>query len=241
MALFLPSGGGLGSGLSLAGGRVPMRINFDYFLDREDVIAMIGKRKAKALRKAGYKVMQTARRSIQKKGLARPKLKVMRDNPKMKLEELIRSPTVKDRDKKKLMQRLDEIKWPLGHASAPGTPPNTHTGTMRRDIVFAYDPVHESVVIGSFMQGGAWLASLHEFGGTMQMQAWAWIPKYPRSYTKGILGWWRVGRSPKNTRRWEPTKFRETFAYPKRPYMSRAIRVCVENGDVVNSFRVGGL
>lgn len=243
MGVFLPPLGGLGSGLSLGMPNTAVRINFSYFLDRKSVIDQIGKMKAKALRKAGYAVMGSARKSIRKMGMARPKLAVMKSNPRMTLGELIRSPSVPERSKKRLMERLFEIQ--TKPPSMAGTPPHTHKGVMRRDIVFAWDQTSQSVVIGSFMQGGAWLASLHEFGGMQTMQGWAFVPRYPRSYTRGIIAYWRIGTAPRNKQRWEPTKFRETFNYPARPYMRPAMTRMIASSDVVrsfkNQFKVGGM
>jgi hypothetical protein len=48
-------------------------------------------------------------------------------------------------------------------ASAPGTPPNTHTGFYRQWVAYAFDPMRTSVVIGSLRSH--WLYDLHEFGG----------------------------------------------------------------------------
>lgn len=241
---FLPAGRNpLLSGISGNLPGIPMRINFDYFLDREDVIARIGKAKAKRLRAVGYKVMQIARRSIKKQGFAQPKLKVMTNNPGVSLAQLMRRPDVKGKTRERLGERIFQIKF--RPASLPGTPPHTHTGVMRRDIVFAYDPTSESVVVGSFMRGGAWLASLHEFGGSIQMQAWAFVPPFNRSMNFGILNWRRVGSVPRRRERWEPTKFRQTFSYPARPYMRTAINKAISTNAIPaqfrNMFRAGGL
>lgn len=237
---FLPvGGGGLGPGISLNVPGVPSRINFNYFLDRESVIAQIGKLKAKALSRAGLKVRQTAQKSITKMGMAKPKLREMEANKGVPLNQLLRDPSIPDRRKRLIEKRLREIREQ--RASVPGTPPNTHKGTLRRDIAFAWDATSESVVIGSFMRGGAWIASLHEFGGREQMRMWAWIPRWPETYTRGIIGYWRIGRSPQKPQNWEPTNFLEMRDFPQRSYMQPAIRKCVANKSVVNSFRVGGL
>jgi hypothetical protein len=245
MSVFLPGGQNpLSRFINLNAGlpRIPTRINFDYFFDRELVKRSLDQMTYKALYRGGSVVMQIARRSIEKRGMARPKLKVMTDNPDMSLRSLIVMTAGNKRTQNKLRQRLLEIQ--TKPPSAPGTPPHTHTGIFRRDIVYAYDPTSESVVIGQHMDGGAWLASLHEFGGSEEMQGWAWIPKWPRSYRAGIIGYWRVGTHPKNVRRWEPTRFRETFRYPARPYMRPAIKRAIETRDILkqfeNRFRVGG-
>jgi hypothetical protein len=50
-------------------------------------------------------------------------------------------------------------------ASAPGSPPSVHVGTLKKLLYFAYDPAQRSVVIGpqAFAKGEA--GPLNEFGG----------------------------------------------------------------------------
>lgn len=265
----IPAGGGLGLNLS----RVPFPrpgFRFNFTLNSPDLKAALGKTKAKGLRRAGYKVMGSARKSIRKMGNARPRLKVMKTYGQMSLTQIANLPgmdrqtrrvgrnasgqytagggrrqsaggQITEGDRRKVLERLREVQ--TKPPSAAGTPPHTHTGIMRRDIVFDYDRTAESVVVGSFMSGGAWLASLHEFGGQQRMRAWAFIPRHEGRYT-GILAWYRVGRSPRRRQSWEPTSFHETFPYPARPYMSAAMRRMLADGGIVaefrNSFRVGG-
>ena len=50
-------------------------------------------------------------------------------------------------------------------ASPPGTPPFTHTGALKAAILFAYDPSHQSVVVGPSRTRLGNIAHLHEFGG----------------------------------------------------------------------------
>ncbi|TWT45019.1 hypothetical protein RAS1_14400 [Phycisphaerae bacterium RAS1] len=55
-------------------------------------------------------------------------------------------------------------------ASRPGQPPSSHTGLLRRWILFAYDPARKSVVIGAALLNGARrqrkpVPSVLEFGG----------------------------------------------------------------------------
>lgn len=244
MGVFLPPGGGLSGGISLRGIDlgIPGRINVEFFFDRQRTKNALDKATHKALYRSGSIVMQIARRSIKKMGMAKPKLKVMKDHPDASLRDLLRDDRIPERSKRKVSERLFEIQ--TRPPSQAGSPPHTHKGTFRRDIVYAYDPASESVVIGQFMDGGAWLAALHEFGGSMQMRAWAWLPRWPRSYTRGILAYYRMGSGPKRKDRWEPTKFTETFNYPARPYMRPAIRQAIASRDVVkqfeNRFSVGG-
>lgn len=235
MGMFIPSGGGLGSGLSLRGGLgIPMSVNVEYFFDRQRTKNALKKATYWGLYRSGSVVMQVARRSIKKMGMAKPMLKVMKDHPNTSLRDLLKDPAIPERSKRRVAERLFEIQ--TKPPSMAGTPPHTHLGTFRRDIVYAYDPGSESVVIGQFMQGGAWLAALHEYGGSMQMRAWAWIPRWPRSYTRGILAYYRQGTGPKRKDRWEPTKFTETFRYPARPYMRPAIYKAAATNDVVRQF-----
>jgi len=244
MSLFLPRGEyNLAKGIKHNGklGSI-VRLNFDYFLDRQDVINRIGAARAKSLRKVGYKVMQTARRSITRMGQAKPKLKIMRDNPGVPLSQLARREDVSKRTQRRLQERLFEIR--TRPPSPAGTPPHTHTGVLRNNIVFAWDPTSESVVIGSFMRGGAWLASLHEFGGSQRMRAWAFSPPYARHMKYGILAWYRVGRQPRVTGKgnWEPTQMVRTWKYPKRPYMLPAGLKAMDKlpWEFRNAWRLGG-
>ena len=52
-------------------------------------------------------------------------------------------------------------------ASPAGTPPYTHTGFLRDDILYSYDAVNQSVVIGPWRK--PWLNRLHEYGGVAPM------------------------------------------------------------------------
>lgn len=239
MGAFKPDLKGLNSYLSLKDGlRVPMRINFDAFFDRDKVIQQIGAQRARALTRAGLKVKQTAAKSIKKKGMAKPKLEEQNQFPTERLAAILNKPEISDRRKKAIARRIVEIR--RRDPSDPGTPPHTHTGMMRNNIVFAYDKSTDSVVVGGFMSGGAWLMSLHEFGGSIRQHAWTWIPRYPNPKT-GILLWLAPNKSPRQTEKWQQTSFSRTAAFPKRPYMEPALKKCVASGAVVGSFRIGGL
>lgn len=243
MGIFLPAGGGLAPGLSLNVPSIPTRINVDFFFDRATVRNAISRTKHQALYRAGSVVMQMARRSIAKKGMAKPQLKVMQENPGVPLRQLLKNDQIPNRTRSRIRERLVEIQEK--RASDPGSPPFTHTGIFRRGITYQFDPSTESVVVGQTLPGGAWLASLHEFGGSQQMTGWAYSPRFPRSYKSGIIGWWRVGRSPRNKSRWVQTSFRESKPYPARPYMQPAMLRAAQSGRIAkefaNRFKVGGL
>ena len=47
----------------------------------------------------------------------------------------------------------------------PGQPPHVHKGTLKRLLLFGYDRVHETVLVGSVGLGKAEAPGLQEFGG----------------------------------------------------------------------------
>jgi len=222
----------LGAGLSGSMG-IPMRINFDFFFDRASVQKALDRAIYWGLYRAGSVVMQISRRSIIKKGMAKPQLKVMRANPDSTLRQLLARNDISTRTKRKISERLYEIRFKP--PSQAGTPPHTHAGTLRRSITYQYDPSTESVVVGAFMDGAPYIASLHVHGGTQQMAAWAWIPRYDRGY-KGILAWYRVGKGPRSKANWQITSFRKTFPYPQRPFMFPAMLEGVRRGRIAQEF-----
>lgn len=223
----------LGDGLSGSMG-IPMRINFDFFFDRASVQATLDKAIYRGLYRTGSVLMQISRRSIKKMGMAKPTLKVMRANPNSTLRQLLSRSDIKARTKRKIQDRLFEIRFKP--PSQAGTPPHTHFGTLRRSITYQYDPSTESVVVGAFMDGAPYIASLHEHGGTQRMAAWAWIPKYDRGY-KGIIAWYRVGKGPRNTSNWQLTSsFRQTFSYPQRAFMFPAMIEGIRRGRIAREF-----
>jgi phage gpG-like protein len=221
-------------GVNLTGNMgIPMRINFDFFFDRASVQAALDRATYRGLYRAGSVLMQISRRSIKKMGMAKPKLAVMRANPDATLRQLLMRKDINKRTKNKIADRLFEIRFKP--PSAPGTPPHTHAGTLRRSITYQYDPSTESVVVGAFMDGAPYIAALHEHGGTQRMAAWAWIPKYERGY-KGILSWYRVGKGPRSQANWQITSFRETFQYPQRAFMFPAMMEAVRRGRIPKEF-----
>jgi hypothetical protein len=223
----------LGSGLSGSMG-IPMRINFDFFFDRASVQQALDKAIYRGLYRTGSVLMQISRRSIKKMGMAKPKLAVMRANPDSTLRQLLARSDVSTRTKRKISDRLFEIRFKP--PSQAGTPPHTHLGTLRRSITYQYDPSTESVVVGAFMDGAPYIASLHEHGGTQRMAAWAWIPRYDRGY-KGILSWYRVGKGPRNAANWQLTSsFRQTFVYPQRAFMFPAMMEGIRRGRIPKEF-----
>lgn len=226
-------------------GPMPVRISFDFFFDRPAVQNALNKATHRGLYKSGSVVMQIARRSIKKMGMAKPKLAVMRQHPDLTLRQLHNMKGVTKRTQQKIQERIFEIKY--RPPSQAGTPPHTHLGTLRNSIVFAYDPSSQSVVVGGFMDGIPRIVSLHEFGGMQTMQAWSWVPDNNGRNYRGLIGWWPLGRRPRlRANRWQEmgAQWRETFDYPARPYMRPAMFEAIRRNDIVRQFadrmRLGG-
>lgn len=175
----IPRGGNV-LGFSLNVPQIPCGINVEYFFDRAAVRNALKPAVHKALYKAGSVVFQLARRSIVRKGMAAPKLKVMNTYGNLSLRQIsqlqsTRTETagvnrdsrgrflrgsgarrsiggqITEADRQKVLKRIAEIK--AKEQSPPGTPPHTHRGNLRDrpGIVFAFDKTSESVVIGPML------------------------------------------------------------------------------------------
>lgn len=79
--------------------------------------------------------------------------------------------------------------------SAPGAPPNAHTGFIKESLAFQYEPQNHGVVIGQTK--GHRVAALHEFGGTVWKTFSSWV----------------MGRE---------TTIKKPIDYPARPFMAPA-------------------
>ena len=91
-------------------------------------------------------------------------------------------------------------------ASPAGTPPYTHTGFLRDDILYSYDAVHQSTVIGPWRK--PWLNQLHEYGGTI-----------PMIVVRGSRGTTWLQRAKSRVRRSSRVVKSLTVRYPARPFM----------------------
>jgi hypothetical protein len=88
--------------------------------------------------------------------------------------------------------------------SPPGEPPHVHVGHLKRLILFGYDAVHGSVVVGPLRFKNGEAPALNEFGGTAQRKI-------------------RVIRFDRAAGR-RRVKFKHVTArYPKRPFMGPAL------------------
>lgn len=90
-------------------------------------------------------------------------------------------------------------------ASAPGQPPSSHTGILKHNIFFAFDPANKSVVVGpvyltgvntgSTPEGGKTVPSVLEFGGTVTREHYL----KPIKYKVGDFGHIRLGGKANKT------------------------------------------
>jgi hypothetical protein len=192
-----------GRGIGVPG--VPVRVSVDMFFDRAAIKAALTQLEYDGLTRASMRVKDIAKRSIKKRGMARPLLKVMKDNPGRTLGELAAMPGVPANIQRKLRQRINEIVEPKG--SPPGTPPYTHVpyGHMlgfRRNLYNAYDLRSASAVVGPSKKGEKWgLPHLHEVGGKIEKTAWELNYKYPVVPKKTLDNIVKMSRG--NSDRWK--------------------------------------
>jgi hypothetical protein len=210
----------------LSGGipKIPTTISVNMFFDRKSVQDALSAMEYKALTKSSLLVRRTAVKSIRKVGSAKPKLKVMKQNPNLSLRQIAGLTGLRSSTKRAVQLRIREVMFPP--ASPPGTPPFTHVSSshmlgFRRNLYNAYDRGTHSAVVGPSKKGSDWtIPMLHEFGGKKTLAAYVWKPRYPR-YTKPIVRWFTANETPGEN--WIPTGQRQTFDYPARPYMKPAL------------------
>lgn len=227
----------MGGGIKIPG--VAMRASINNFFDRASVQSALSDMEYKALTKSSMRVKDYARKSIKKMGMAKPILKVMKDNPGATLRDLEKLPGLKAHTRKAIQRRVFEIK--TRPPSPPGTPPHTHVpyGHMlgfRRNLWNFYDQMTHSAVVGPSKKGRM-LPYLHEFGGTQMLNTWAYIPQYPRKYNPIVMRM-SAGQRPKNQSKWAgPVGSPRSATYPERPYMYPALQKAITAGDLARAFQ----
>lgn len=216
------------SGLSGKMPGIPMTVSVNMFFDRKAVQDALSTMERKGLTKASLLIKDAARKSIKKVGEAKPKLKVMKQNPGLSMQQIAKLTGLRKSTKEALQLRIQEMYFPKG--SPPGTPPYTHVPHshmlgFRRNLYNGYDRMTRSAVVGPSKKGSEWtIPMLHEFGGQKTLSLYVWRPRYER-YTKPIVRWF----SPRETvgSNWVPTGQQKAFRYPARPYMRPALRKCL--------------
>ena len=81
---------------------------------------------------------------------------------------------------------------------------------------------------------------LHEFGGTLKLKTWAFIPqiKTLRGGMKSpIIMKLPAGQMPRDQSRWRPMRSFEhkSTTYPARPFMKPAMEFCISNGSIARA------
>ncbi len=117
----------------------------NLFFDRAFVIERVDAATRKALSRGGAILMRSAQKSI-------------------KDAKVFAKGRTKKGEPRKMVVRQ----------SKPGEPPMSHTGLLRDNLFFAFDPSAKSVVVGpAKLNGGSGAPSTLEFGGTAKVTRYA--------------------------------------------------------------------
>lgn len=225
-------------GLSLRMPRVPVTIQTRFFFDGAEVKNALSNLEYEGAWRSSILVRRTAQKSIQKVGAARPRLKVMRDNPNVPMKLLLKQPGLRQSTRDGLKLRIMEIQFPP--SSPPGTPPYTHVPHshmlgFRRNLYNAMDPSFTSAVVGPSAKGrDPKLPHLHEYGGTRRLVEHAFLitPQQQRQWSGGKLRFmraltkWTSPNEPPGGG-FLPTGNTRSVTYPKRPFMRPALQACL--------------
>lgn len=221
---------------------IGMRVSTDFFFDRDAVKNAMSAMDLKALSKASMLVKDRARRIIKKRGLARLPLQVQEKFPGAGITSLVAMGVIGKRAGETIVR---EVQKPP--ASPPGSPPHTHTPYaghfasylgFRRNLWNYYDSQTHSAVVGPSKKGRM-IPYLHEFGGTLRMRTWVYIPQVKTKrggMRKPITMKLPTGQRPHNQTHWRPMSLQTVAVYPARPFMKPAMEFCVANGSIAKAF-----
>jgi hypothetical protein len=176
-----------------------LQINVKSLFDERPVLRAVEREKRSRLGRMGGYVRKVARGSIKRVGKAR-----------LRKGETLDVGEGASRRHQNILREVEQAP-----ASAPGQPPYTHTGHLKRDIFYKVDLARDSVPVGA--QRFAWLNELLEHGGTARRQVWLHLPTR-RTYL--------FHRGPRGRRqRSKFWKFLRTIVvrYAPRPFMRRAL------------------
>lgn len=222
---------------------VGLRVSTSAFFDRGAVQAAMSEMDLRALSKASWAVKDRAKRIIKKKGLARIPLKTQERYPGAGPTALHQMGILSKRERDAIIR---EVQFPP--ASPPGTPPFTHTPYsghqasflgFRRNLWNFYDASTHSGVVGPSKKGRM-IPYLHEFGGTLRMRTWVFIPQVKTKsggMRRPIMMKLPTGQRPHNQTHWRPMSQQTVTQYPARPFMKPAMLFCVNNGSIARAFR----
>lgn len=230
---------------------IGLRVSTSAFFDREAVKSAMSAMDLRALSKASMVVKDRARRIIKKRGMARLPVALMQKYPGagittlMQMGVLGKTWVASGREGQRIIR---EVKFPP--ASPPGTPPYTHTPYtghqasflgFRRNLWNFYDRATHTGVAGPSRKGRM-LPYLHEFGGSVQLKTWVYVPQIQTKrggMRSPITMKLAAGQLPKDQSRWVPARGFEhkTTIYPARPFMKPAMLFCIANGSIARAFK----
>ncbi len=236
-------------------GRIPgltMSVRHEMFFDRGPVMMAVDRATRVALARGALKVQSYAKKSIQKRGKARPPLAIQKriaalslynDARPYPLEKLYKQRDSLTRSQRRAVtQRLLEVALKRQSGSPPGTPPFTHVPSshmlgFRRNIYWGFDVSRRSVVVGPLPKGNdPYLPALHEHGGTRTLHGYERIGKQGQQAVPGLVVWFSEFARPAS-RLWGPTGDERRVEFPRRPFMRPALAKAIVRKDLVGAFR----
>lgn len=230
---------------------IGMKASINLFFDRQAIRDAMSGMDHRALFKSGGLIRDRVRRIIKRRGMARIPSKIRRDfpgagiNTLMQMGVLGKSWVQSGKFGRRVIREVQNPK-----PSPPGSPPFTHTPEsghqasylgFRRNLWYYYDQSTHSVVVGPSKKGRM-IPYLHEFGGTLKLKTWAFIPqiKTLRGGMKSpIIMKLPAGQMPRDQSRWRPMRSFEhkSTTYPARPFMKPAMEFCISNGSIARAFQ----
>jgi len=229
---------------------IGMKASVDLFFDRQAIRDAMSGMDHRALFKSGGLIRDRVRRIIKRRGMARISAKIRRDFPGSGINALMQMGVLGKtfvQSGKFGRQVIREVQNPP--KSPAGSPPFTHTPEFghqasylgfRRNLWYFYDESTHSVVVGPSKKGRM-IPYLHEFGGSLKMKTWVFIPQIKTKrggMQSPIVMRLPSGQMPRDQSRWKPLRAFEhkSTTYPARPFMKPAMEFCISNGSIAKAF-----
>lgn len=221
---------------------VGLRVSTDMFFDRKAVKDALSQMDFDALSKSSMIIKDRAKRIIKKRGMGRLPTKASNRYPGASLSALVQLGVIAERTRNVIVREVQRPK-----ASPAGSPPFTHTPYsgyqtsylgFRRNLWNFYDIQTHSAVVGPSRKGRM-IPYLHEFGGSMGLRTWVFIPQIrtKRGGMKSpITMKLPVGQSPNDLSRWRPLGSVDGVVYPARPFMKPAMEWAIDTGKIAKAF-----
>ena len=229
---------------------IGMRVSVDLFFDRTAIRNAMSGMDHAALFKSGGLIRDRVRRIIKRRGMARVSSTIRRNFPGAGIQQLMSMGVLGKtwvKSGEEGARIIREVKTPP--KSPPGSPPFTHTPELghpssylgfRKNLWYWYDESTHSMVVGPSKKGRM-LPYLHEFGGTLKLKTWVFVPqiKTKRGGMKSpIIMRLPAGQQPTHAAHWKPMRGFEhkSTVYPARPFMKPAMEHCIANGSIARAF-----